>query len=181
MHLIFHLLAWTIDKCWCSEVGMQDASYSQFTCECYCMTLKKSLLARESLHFIVNFEFNCTVYRLCIWKLMQIICRQSKLCQLCINLQCNIISQIHSSVYFTIAYMGNVLSQVWLKSIKKWLSYLTNRWIKTSVVQASSHKPMNKMRWKWNQETRKKRLINKMVYERKRILITKRWKRFQQT
>ena len=41
-----------------------------------------------------------------------------------ISLQCNSLSQIHSNVYFRLklidrAYMGEVLTQVWLKSIKK--------------------------------------------------------------
>ena len=48
-----------------------------------------------------------------------------------INLQCNSLCQIHSSGYFSSmtgrAYMGEVLTQVWLKSIKKCVSYLTNK------------------------------------------------------
>ena len=27
------------------------------------------------------------------------------------------------------AYMGEVLTQVWLKSIKKWVSYLIKKWM----------------------------------------------------
>ena len=50
-----------------------------------------------------------------------------------INLQCNSLSQIHSSVYFWLkivtsrACMGEVLTQVWLKPITKWVNYLTNK------------------------------------------------------
>ena len=39
-----------------------------------------------------------------------------------ISQQCNSLSQIHSSVYFSMigrAYMGEVLTQVWQKSIKE--------------------------------------------------------------
>ena len=43
------------------------------------------------------------------------------------NLQCNSLSQIHSSVYFRLkvrsmtgrAYIGEMLIQIWLKSMKK--------------------------------------------------------------
>ena len=32
-----------------------------------------------------------------------------------------------TSTYVSKAYMREILTQVWLKSIKKWLSYLTNK------------------------------------------------------
>ena len=51
------------------------------------------------------------------------------------SLKCNSLSQIHSSVYFKLkivamtgrACMGEVLTQVWLKSVKKCVGYLTNK------------------------------------------------------
>ena len=63
--------------------------------------------------------------------------------------------------------MGEVLTQVWLKSVKKWVSYLTKKWMhkkriwkNSSEVHASSRKlPQahdKSVRWKWNKETRKK-------------------------
>ena len=53
-----------------------------------------------------------------------------------ISLQCNSPFQMHSSVYFRLKmrsitgrayYMGKVLTQVWLKAIKKQVNYLTNK------------------------------------------------------
>ena len=44
-----------------------------------------------------------------------------------INLQCNNPLQTHLSVLTGRAYLGEVLSQVWLKSIKKRMSNCTNK------------------------------------------------------
>ena len=56
--------------------------------------------------------------------------------------------------------MGKVLIQVWLKSIKKWVSYLINKWMhkkrKNSGVHASSCKPTKSVWWKWKKESRRK-------------------------
>ena len=65
--------------------------------------------------------------------------------------------------------MGEVLTQVWLKSIKKSVSYLTNKRMhkkrKASRVHASSHKLTKKcaMKMKESRSIRKKRCACKNV------------------
>ena len=61
------------------------------------------------------------------------------------------------------AYIGELLTQVWLKSIKKWVSYLTKKWMhkkrvwkKTFGVHASSRMPTKKCAMKMK-ETNKQR------------------------
>ena len=61
-------------------------------------------------------------------------------------------------------YMGEVLNQVWLKPMKKWVSNWTNKLIiilrKTSGVHTSPHK---KCAMKWKKQTRIKRCARKNV------------------
>ena len=70
--------------------------------------------------------------------------------------------------------MGELLTQVWLKSIKKWVSYLIKKWIhkkrvwrKTSGVHASSRMPTKKCAMKMkqrNKERRSKRRARKNAF-----------------
>ena len=61
------------------------------------------------------------------------------------------------------AYVGELLTQVWLKSIKKWVSYLTKKWMhkkrvwkKTFGVHASSRMPTKKCAMKMKETNKKK-------------------------
>ena len=58
------------------------------------------------------------------------------------------------------AYMGEVLTQVWLKSIKKWVSYLTKKWTHKKRIWKKFFRGSRKLlqahdksvRWKWNKK-----------------------------
>ena len=79
---------------------------------------------------------------------MQIICRGSKLWQLSASNTFKCLLRTENSMTGR-AYMGEVLIHVWLKSITKWVSYLTNKWMhkkrKTSRVHASFRKPTKRV------------------------------------
>ena len=57
------------------------------------------------------------------------------------------------------ACMGEMLTQVWLKSVKKWVSYLTNKWMHRKLpgfTQAEAlTSPRKSVWWKWKKERRK--------------------------
>ena len=57
--------------------------------------------------------------------------------------------------------MGEVLIQVWLNSIKKWVSYWRTKWMHKKRVWkniSGAHvSPRKSVRWKWNKETKKQR------------------------
>ena len=80
------------------------------------------------------------------------------------------------------AYMGEVLTQVWLKSVKKWVSYLTKKWMYKKRIWkifwvhaiASSHKPMIKVCDE--NETRKKRQAPKIFFDGRKEFIRRVWK-----
>ena len=108
-----------------------------------------------------------------------------------ISLQCNSLSQIHSSACFKLkivstgrGWMGEVLIQVWLKSIKKWVSYWRTKWMhkkriwkNISGAHVSSRKPTKKCAHKkvcdilLENETKKKRLARKNIIDGRRAFI----------
>ena len=83
-------------------------------------TLKLSFKKLKPTIFF-NFHYRMIhQYTLCISKVMQIICRGSKL--FVGGLQCNSLSQVCTQAENSMTgrgYMGEVLIEVWLKSIKK--------------------------------------------------------------
>ena len=69
------------------------------------------------------------------------------------------------------AYMGEVLTQVWLKSVKKWVSYSTYKWMhkkriwkNTSGVHGSSRKPTKKCVMKMKETNKKKKNHRRLKY-----------------
>ena len=100
---------------------------------------------------------------------MQIICRGSKLWQL---LACSAMAfwntfkfllQAENSMTGR-AYMGEVLTQVWLKSVKKWVSYSTYKWMHKKRIwkilprfMGAPASPQKSVRWKWKKQTNKQR------------------------
>ena len=77
-------------------------------------------------------------------------------------------------------YIGEVLNQVWLKSIKKWVSYWTNKCMHkkeklTGFTQAPAS-PRKSVRWKLNKETRKKPRARKNVIHGRKPFITPMWR-----
>ena len=77
-----------------------------------------------------------------------------------INLQCNYLSQINSNVYFSMigrAYMREVLTQVWLKSIKK-VNAQKESLKKTSGVHASSCKSTKKCAMKMKETNKQEKV-----------------------
>ena len=95
-------------------------------------------------------------HRLCIKKLMQIICRGSKLWQL------------------------SACSVILYGLIKKRVNYLTKKWMykkrKTFKVHASSHKPMKKCAMKMKQTNKKKWCTCKNIIDERKHFIRHIWK-----
>ena len=87
--------------------------------------LTKTLISAEAKKLLYQNYFQLLEQHTIVYKyrkLMQIICRGSKLWKLRISLQCNGPSQTHLQTENSMtgrAYMGEVLTQVWLKSVKK--------------------------------------------------------------
>ena len=69
--------------------------------------------------------------------------------------------------------MGEVLIQVWLKSIKKWVSYWRTKWMHKKRVWkniSGAHvSPRKSVQWKWNKE--KKRHACKNIIDGRRTFI----------
>ena len=97
-----------------------------------------------------------------------------------ISLQCNGLSQIHSSVYLRLkivwqvehTYMGEVLTQVWLKFVKKWVIWQTSECTKREKLPGFTQAPISSQNCAMKmKQTRKKRCMRKNVIDRRKLFI----------